>query len=184
MVDQSDAGWPIRQKARRDETTTSNVAARGIDGGSDNNSAYCLHTRADTLADVGRVASGGDMADVCAFWGADDGVQGRIDAATVCTAARHTAKWEKVDRKGESCWIAKDAGDLLHLSQANATASNSARMRTGHPLTNVTGTKPLSPRDSAVTANGSIMPAAARGQTDRAADPFIAAVISPRKKFG
>ena len=42
-----------------------------------------------------------DMSDRRRFKGADDGEKGLVDAETICTVARHTAKWKKVGRKGE-----------------------------------------------------------------------------------
>ena len=130
LLDQSDAGWPIREA----ETATSNVAGRCIGDNStnNNNSGYCLHTGADGLLDVGMLLRLTDMPDIRRFKGVGDGEKGLVDAKAICAVATHTAKWEKVGRKGERKRNRKRRWGFGSRSQANATASK-ARTRTGHP---------------------------------------------------
>ena len=129
MMGQSDAGWPIRQ--RELETATSNVAGRciGDNSSNTNNSGYCLDAATGRVLDSGMVLRGSDMPDIRRLKADGDGEKGQVDVFADCSVERHTAKWKKVGRKGES---ERKGKRCFKSRQANATPSNSARTRTGH----------------------------------------------------
>ena len=121
-LDQSDAGW----LAGLAETSTSNVAAGCIGADEHDKCSYCLHARANIPFSAAAVSSVVDNPGLCAFRTDGDGGKDRSDAAIICTAFTHAAKWKKVGGKGSLKGMAKDAGELLHLEPGQRNSLSSA----------------------------------------------------------